>query len=135
MNFTTEEKNDELRNELKNFIKCIKGNPGMFLGICEYGGIDGHSLDPGCCVAIDEKLIYTILRDAISIITGNRPIDGKEGNWSCGCFGSRWLDIDAKPYGVDYIRCAFYSRKTHKTEKWKSEKPYVINITIEKERR
>jgi len=134
MPFITEEKNDELLNELKNFLKCIKGNAFMFLAICEYGGIDGHRLAPECCSPIDEKLIYTILGDAISIITGNRPIDGEKGNWSCGCFGSRWLDINAKPYGLDYIRCAFYSRKTSSKE-WKHEKPYAINITIEKERK
>jgi hypothetical protein len=126
-------KANEMYDELKNFLKCIKGNPAMFLAICEYAGIDGHRLDPECCAPIDKKLIYTILRDAIAIITDNRPINGKPENWSCGCFGSRWLDIDPRPYDLDYIRCAFYSKKTSKKD-WKHEKPYAIQITIEKGR-
>jgi len=127
--FISNNKYTELRQELSNFLKCIEGKPAMFLAICEYNAVDGGRIDESCKV-LDKKLIYTIMRDAIYEITANKPVDGKEGNWNCGMFGSRWMDIDAQKYNIDYISCAFYSRKHNKQEC--GGKPYCIQITCEK---
>lgn len=43
---------------------------------------------------------------------GKHKVNGKYGNWSAGCFGSRWADCD-----INGRRCrfAFYSRKYNPT--------------------
>ena len=43
---------------------------------------------------------------------GKHKVNGKYGNWSAGCFGSRWADCD-----INGRRCrfAFYSRKHNPT--------------------
>jgi len=129
MVFITDEQDNALRTELKNFLKCIKNDAGRFLAICDLDAIDGGRIDE-CCEVIEEQLIYRIMRDAIKIIIADKPINGKLGNWNSGCFGSRWLDMDAKPYGLDHIRCAFYSKKYNSNGC--NELPYRIVITCEK---
>jgi hypothetical protein len=131
-----QQKSKERGDELEQFLKCVKGNPRRFFALCAFGHADGADLDPGCCAPInDGKLVQHVLYDALHIIISDRPVNGKEGNWSNGFMGSRWLDMDAKKYGLDYIRLAFYSKKNYQGKTWRHEKPYAISVTMEKARR
>ena len=124
-------RSDELKSDLVNFLKCVQGNAALFLALCEYGAADGHNLDPECCSPIADHTMQRILRDGLRIMISNKPVNGKPGNWNCGFLGSRWLDMNAREYGLDYIRCAFYSKKCGGGE-WPHSKPYAIMITAEK---
>ena len=126
-----------LTKELKAYLKCISDNPARFLALTEYGAICGSDLDPDSCVPVDKSLIQEVLRDFITLVVNtNFKINGKENDWSVGFLGNRWLDMNARSYGVDYIRVAFYSKKHYKNPTaWSSDKPYHITITIEKARR
>lgn len=119
------------QKELQDFTKAVKENPRLFFAITDFGAIDGHTLDSGCCKKIDPKKIQEVMFDFLLLATsGEMKVNGKENNWSNGFMGSRWCDMRAADYGLDYIRVAFYSKKTSKD--WKHEKPYLIRITCEK---
>jgi hypothetical protein len=126
--------NQERGKELEDFTKCVKGNPSRFMALCNMTVICGSELEAFCCKPVDKDILRRILRDAGEmIIYGNMKVNGKVNNWSNGNIGSRWFDMDAKKYGVNYIRGAFYSKKHYKSE-WKCDTPYAINIIVEKAR-
>lgn len=126
--------NDEhievLRKELKDFQKCALRNPQRLEALCDFVVVDGSKIDSELCKPVSENCKRGAAEEAFYKIVTGMPIDGKKGNWSCGFMGSRWFDLDAEEYGVDYIRCAFYSKK-HYQGTWKYAKPYVLAITIE----
>jgi len=116
--------------ELRNFLQVVAHNDVRFHALCKYYAVDGAGLDPGCCAPVGKALMQRVLADAYQIILSNVPVDGEEGHWNNGCFGSRWLDMKASDYGVNYIRLAFYSKKGN--PKWRHAQPYAIVATIEK---
>jgi len=120
-----------LRKELADWQKCVKGEYFRLCGLTQICAIDGHRLDAGNCAPIEKALLKRVMADFVSIVLEGRPITGGQGNWSCGFMGSRWLDMDASKYDLDYIRVAFYSRK-HFKDNWTCDKPYIIQITCEK---
>ncbi len=125
---------DNLKKELKDFLKCVQGDASRFLALTDYGAICGSHLDSQCCKPVAGEIIQQILRDFIfMVVRGGFKINGKPGDWSVGFMGSRWLDMNARTYNVDYVRVAFYSKKHYKGV-WSHEKPYHITITIEKKR-
>lgn len=94
----------------------------------------GSDLDT-YCQPINKEKLQQIMRDFVKMITSKYvPVNGKtveKNKWCIGSFGSIWLDMDAKKYDVDYIRCAL-SIKSLQSE-WKhGDIPYVILITVEK---
>ena len=126
---------EALTSELKNYLKCVKGDAPRFMALTEFGLMDGGKMDPECCAEItDKSVINRVMRDTILQVIADKPVDGKEGNWSCGCFGSRWMDLNAEKYGLDYVRVAFYSKKHYKgSDGWPHEgKHYAVIITAEK---
>ena len=130
--FPKKEKLDTMREEIRNWSKCVKGNHDRFVALTQLQIIDGASMDSESCAPIDRNTLVKILKDSADhFINGNMKVDGKRGNWSVGEMGSRWADFDAEKYGIDYIRAAFYSKKNYKGV-WKSDKPYLIRITAEK---
>jgi hypothetical protein len=126
-----ETKQNARETELINFTKCVAGKPDLLNALCEIEAIDGGSIDE-CCKRVGREKCIQIMRDAFALlVSGKMKVNGKENNWSNGCFGSCWFDMDAEKYGVDYIRGAFYSKKTYAGE-WNTDKHYRIQITIEK---
>jgi hypothetical protein len=121
------------REELKNFQTLVKGNRDRLLALCEFSAISGEYLEP-CCGHVDEAVLRTILEDAVKEVVRGKKVNGKAGQWSAGFMGSRWFDMDAKKYGVTYVRAAFHSKKFTKEGKWNRELPYAIHITVEKAR-
>ena len=118
------------RDELINFTKCVAHNPDRFKALCSLRAIDASKIDK-CCKPISEALIKDILADAYELLlSGEMKVNGKVNNWNNGGFGSRWFDMDAETYGVQYIRAAFYSKKYYSKE-WKEQKPYAIELMIE----
>jgi len=125
---------EPLRKELKDYQNCVQGNPRMVLAITEVSIVSGHMLEPEMCAPIDRNLLRQIMHDAVMMIVLGMKVNGKPNSWSCGFLGSRWFDMDAEAYGLDYIRCAFYSRKHYQKSDgaWKCDKPYMLQITAEK---
>ena len=134
----TEDKVATLRQELKDFQKCVKGNPMRLLALMDVGAIDGSQLDSEVCQPVSAATCQGVMREAIYKMVCVMNVDGSDGHWSCGMFGSRWFDLDAADYDCAYIRCAFYSRKhfndkaSDKEAVWPCDKPYMLRITIEK---
>lgn len=120
------------RAELTAYQKCVKGDMGRIVALTYISGVDGASLDPESCTPISKSLIQAICHDVVLRVAAGMKVNGTPDNWNCGFLGSRWFDIDGDKYGVDYIRAAFYSRKSSKN--WQSPKPYAIIVTIEKSR-
>jgi hypothetical protein len=128
--FINKDVSTKRREELVNFTKIIKGNPERLNALCGIQVIDGSALDE-CCKSVGMDKLKTIMRDAVALlISGKMVVNGKENNWSNGCFGSRWFDMNAEKYGVDYIRGAFYTKKESGSE-WKHAKSYHIQIIVE----
>ena len=124
---------DAKRDELIAYQKCVLGNnPGRLDALTKFYCVDGSKLDPECCVPVPKYLKDAIMKEVVQKILVGMKVNGKPGNWSCGELGSRWFDIDADKYGVDYIRVAFYSKKGD--AKWDEDKPYLIVVTVEKGR-
>jgi hypothetical protein len=123
---------ENLTKELKAFLKCVKGDPRRFLALTECGAICGSKLDSDSCKPVDRQVLNSVMIDFIHLVVGGGfKVNGKSGDWSVGFMGSRWLDMNAADYDVDYVRVAFYSKKYYNGV-WPHEKPYHITITIEK---
>jgi hypothetical protein len=118
------------RTELENYQKWVKGNPARLFAITNINAIDGGKIDD-CCAIVGKDVCQIVMRDAVKEVVKGLKVNGKRGQWNNGCFGSQWFDMDAKGYGLDYIRCAFYNKKTY-AGTWPEDKPYMIQITIEK---
>ena len=122
---------EEMRKEMIDFQKCVAGKEGLFFALTDISAVCGSAFSD-CCARIPRPVLREVLMAAtLRIIHGNMKVDGKMGHWSMGGFGSRWADMDGSHWGLDYIRCAFYSKKFHKGE-WKHDKPYRIQIMCEK---
>lgn len=115
------QENQEKRKELTNYLKLVKGNAAMMSGITTVMSRDCGPLKMEADVK--QRKIYEIT----SKILDGMKVNGKEGQWSCGMFGSRWFDADEDNFGC---RVAFYSKKFQKD--WNFEKPYAITITFER---
>ena len=111
------------RKELQDYLKCVAGKPAMFYGITTVLIRDTGRIKMSR-EYVDKKareILYLIL-------SGDMKVNGKEGHWSCGCFGSRWYDADDGQIGC---RVAFYSKKFDKDWEW--DKPYAIGFTFERQ--
>lgn len=129
----TEEKSKLMSKEITDFLKFVEGNPERLFAVCHIQYIDGHSIQPAFCSKIEPQLLKTITEDFCALVlSGKMKVTGKINNWSCGFLGSRWCDMDAKKYGLTYIRAIFTSRKYKPG--YDEEKPYTIRLMIEKER-
>jgi len=122
--------NEAKRTELANYIKCVAYNHDRFMALTDLRAMDGSRVD-NCCAPIEKETIKQIMRDFVMIALDMPKINGKINNWNSGGMGSRWLDMDASEYGLDYIRCAFYSKKFYGSE-WRSDKPFAVQIMCEK---
>ena len=122
---------DVRKQELIDFQKRVKGNPHELDKITYYGFNCGSKIEPSLCEPIDKSTMRDICVDSGRMILKGMKVNGEEGQWSNGFMGSRWFDMDAKKYGCDYIRVAFYSKKFY-PGKWSGDKPYRIIITAEK---
>jgi hypothetical protein len=127
-----ESKQNERRDELEAFLKVIVGKPHLLEGICEFGFVDGSNVSD-CCAPIPDfqALSHRIFHELVINMLKGMKANGKAKQWKCGFLGSRWLDMDPRKYGLDSIRCAFYSKK-YAVSEWKYQKPYVIQIMLEK---
>ena len=132
--FISQDRNDTLRKGLENYMKVVAGNPLAFLGLTEFGIISGHKID-SCCAPVSDDILRKVLEYYMNVIVWgrDREINGKMDHWSVGFLGSQWMDIDAKQFGVTHIRASFVSKKTHVGE-WKSDKPVIIRVQVEKAR-
>ena len=128
----SEDKIEKQRKELQVFLNCVKHNPEAFEKLCDLGIVSGHELDSECCAPVEKKVLLKVGLDFVKLLlSGEQKINGKMGHWSCGFMGSRWCDLKASDYGLDYVRCAFYSKNFYEGE-WKHTEPFVIQITCEK---
>jgi len=117
--------------ELKTFLSCAKNNFDFLQRNLTLASICGSHLDPEVCEPVSRELRSRIARDLVTLLINGQKVNGKMNHWSNGGFGSRWCDMDAKKYGVDYIRAAFYS-KTFSDGDWSHPTPFFIGITVEK---
>ena len=124
--------NQKKRKELENFLKVCVGNPSLLFSICSINAIDGHSLDPESCAPIADGLLQKAMNRCVERILSGCEVNGKDGHFSSGGMGSRWLDLNewAESQNLTYCRCAFYSKKFSKD--WDEDKPYSIVLTVEK---
>lgn len=141
--FLEKDKVNALRTELENYLKCVKGNYDRLLALTSISSIDAYGLNQKCCDRIpnwrikdkDGKCVGGVSvetsREIILRILNGQKVNGKDGEWSCGFLGSRWCDLDASKWGIDYVRCAFYSKKSCKGG-WTLDKPFAIQIICEK---
>lgn len=117
--------------ELDIFLKCCKGNATFIRKNVGFQLISGHTL----CAELEVVDIDDMLRIAHflgALLAKGQKINGETNQWSNGCFGSRWCDIDPEPFGCDHIRAAFYSKKHSKDFPEDCEFPFVISIIAEK---
>jgi hypothetical protein len=128
-----EEKSSKQLKELETFLNCCKGNQDFVMNQLNIYTVCGSELDSDVCVPVPRALRSEIAQDLYGLLIKGQKVNGKPNHWSNGCFGSRWCDLDAKKYGVTYVRCAFYSKSSYDPKKeWKQDKPFVIQITVEK---
>ena len=133
--FISNERANQTKKSLENFTKLMTGRPDLLDTLCEIRAMCGSKLDGECCKPVDKNTIMKIGDDVVQLLTsGKMKVNGNRNNWSNGCFGSIWIDMDAKMYDVDYIRCAFYSKATFKGV-WPTKKNYLITVTVEKANR
>jgi len=116
--FVSNDKAKELQTELQNFLKICKGNFNRFDALT------------ATLVTGGGKITGFITVSGIAMILRGQKVNGKEGNWSNGTFGSRWCDFE---FYNNSVRMAFYSRKHNPAvfEKYKIDKPYAIKFNIE----
>lgn len=131
--FVSDKRLESLRTELTNFAKLLKNNGKALCGLVELRSRCGATIDPICCRPVSKETMTAIGMRAVMCLLNGLEEEGHYDSWKVGCFGSRWFDMDPEPFGVDHIRVAFYSKKTYEDE-WKSEKPYLLAITVEKAR-
>ena len=129
--FASDDKVKKITKELETFLKCCKSNPDFLDRNLALYVLDGGNLDPHCCKVIDTDVKSKVAQDFFKLLLAGQKINGKDENWCVGWMGSRWCDMKAERYGLDYIRCAFYTKSSYEGE-WKHSKPYVIQITAEK---
>ena len=123
---------EAMRQEVRDYQRCVTKNPARFLALTDCRAVCGSALDSECCAPIPRKVLEQVLQHAVyRILDGDMQIKGGYNNWSVGFMGSRWIDLDASQWGLDYVRCAFYSKKFFQNE-WKGDKPYKLHITCEK---
>lgn len=113
------------RTELKNYLKCIKGNLDRFEALTKIRWTKSDDL----IITTRDIALNCYLPITYYILSGEMKVNGKKNNWSCGCFGSRWFDWDS-PDGKISCRIAFHSKK-YSTE-WKfGDKPYALTLNFE----
>ena len=111
------------KKELEVFAKACKGKtPEQLQNI--------FSLACAAPKNMPKQLVYRVMWDFLHILSAGTKVNGEPNNWNNGGFGSRWLDMDETKYGLDGIRCAFYSKKFY-PEEWKHEKPIHVQIIME----
>jgi hypothetical protein len=120
------------KKELENFLTVCTGKPSLLQQICKIGAVSGHTLDPECCAPVDVAMLHKAMHRCVERIISGCKVNGKDGHFSNGGMGSRWMDLNewARDNGLDYCRCAFYSKKF--SEDWDEDKPYRIVLTVEK---
>jgi hypothetical protein len=137
--FEDAEKNYEKHTkECRVLQRLIKGNYENLLRLCSIKGIDGAKIDPGCCMPIDADVIRNVMKDFVIMLLEGIPFaqdlsEDKQSEipcWKIGNMGSRWIDIDPRPYGLDYIRVAYYKNDGE----FITEKPHIFKVQCEKSR-
>lgn len=123
---------DARRDELRAWQKCVRGNAARLMALTDISVVCGNTRDPESCVPVSQRTLGLIGATLLHRITRGVSLNGKTGNWSCGYMGSRWMDLNAKDYGVDYVRAGFFSRKFGGTRP--GGKPYAIQVMVEKAR-
>ena len=134
MPFISDDRHKALVKEVEDFQKCIQGNLGRLLALCDVTAHSGHIVAPDLCAPLGKDILDRVMEDLVGLLLKGMPVSGKTNCWSVGGLGSRWIDMDASKYGVDYIRCAFYSKKNYPADKkWPADQPYIIQVQVEKE--
>ena len=124
-----DEKCDPMRDELKNYLKCIHKHPKVMSELTRFIVEDGSIHEPRLLKKVSYDTTMEVGCGIVQmLLNGKMKVDGSEGNWSVGFMGSRWFDYEHEQ--LDYCRVAFYSKKFYKGE-WKSNKPYLIKATME----
>jgi len=124
---------EPLRKELAAFQKCVQGNPERLNALCAVMAVCGSDKDSTFCKPTTEQQRRKAAMKIVSNIINGAELNGEDDNWSVGFLGSRWMDTAAAPFGLDYVRAAFYSKKTYRGE-WLFEEPYAIQVMCEKAR-
>jgi hypothetical protein len=125
-----EEKSNKKQKELETFLKCCKGNPAFVQGKVAVFIQDGGNLDPDVCEKIPTDVKQKVGNALVALLLKGQKVNGKQDNWCNGSFGSRWCDMDASKWNLDYVRCSFHSKASE--ENWPHPKPYAVVITCEK---
>jgi hypothetical protein len=130
--FETNETLEAMRQEVRDYQRCVKQNSARFGALTDVQAVCGSAFDSESCAPISRDVLRAVLAHAVTrIIDGEMRVTGGTNNWSVGFMGSRWIDLNASEFGLDYVRCAFFSKKFFKGE-WKGDKPFKIQIICEK---
>jgi hypothetical protein len=128
--FMDESKSQERRVELEKFLQCVKGNRRLGNALCAIRTMfyrDEKPVKWDEMTAEESVSVEGLLEKMVGrIFSGEQEVNGKKGEWSNGCFGSRWYD-DRNKHTT--CRVAFYSRKS--STEWKSDKSYMMSFTFE----
>jgi len=133
-----ENKIEAMRQELTNYLACVKNNKARMGALTHLEVVDGYALDNMSCAPLDEATLRIVGSGAIGFILAGLKADGSRGAWSVGGMGSRWLDMNVRTsegVKLDYCRIHFYSKKHNNAKNaWPTDKPYMIRIVAEKAR-
>jgi len=105
--FVNEEKSNKNKEELKQFMKLVMGMspPQLFKVVnCQFTDNSG---EPQLQRLSDEEIAEYSYKIIEIITSKGTKINGKDNNWSNGCFGSRWLDWYSRD-NKTFCRVAFY---------------------------
>lgn len=129
--------------EMRVVQNLIKGDLATMRRLISVSSVCGSAMDSESCARIPKSKLQEVLLDFIDMLMIGIPhaddfkpdeLDGMDKlppMWMCGGLGSRWIDLDARKYGLDFVRVAFYS----KAEQPKLDKPYALQIMCEKGRK
>jgi len=120
-------KNQEI---LREFVEKSR-NQLWLKSNCVFRIRDAGEPEYGCVRVSNEKLKQIMMEAVHLLSSGRMKLNGETNNWSVGNMGSVWCDMDAKKFGVTYIRIAFYSKSSYPGT-WKFPKPYIVDISVEK---
>ena len=120
---------DGRKQELKAWLKCVKGNQARLCALTRITVIDGHSLNKECCKRLNMDELKILMNDCVQKILQGMKVNNKEGQWCVGTMGGRWFDVDPSKYGLSDIRVVFFSKKY--TKNWDEDQPYCVQIIAE----
>jgi hypothetical protein len=132
-----EASHEKRSQEVRVLQEVVKGDLLRLSKMIDISVVCGSKVDSESCARLPKAKLEEVLRSFVKMILEGIPHadDVPEEQryetpcWCIGGLGSRWIDLDAKSFGLDFVRAAFYSKAE---VEGKTKKPYLIQIMCEK---